>query len=413
MKKKKSIYLLAKPRFELLDGLRGIASIIVIIYHLLEAYYLGSINQPLKHGYMAVDFFFVLSGFVISYSYDDRWDKMTLKDFFIRRLIRLHPMVIFSTFFGSLLFYFQSSETFFLIEKTSLLNLIFVMIWCFTIIPLPTYFDIRGWYETNPLNSPIWTLQWEYVGNILYALIIRRLNDLFLEILIFFSSILIILVTFEIDLFNVYNDRAENLKYTILGGWCLSKGHIQIGFTRLVYSLCIGMFISRKKLLIKLKYGFYFSFFFLIILLIMPWVGTEQILWTNGIYESFVLLFFFPLIVSIGAGSEINKDSYLFKINKFLGDISYPLYMMHYPLVYSQNSWVSNNKYNNKSIEIHFFVSFSIFIMAIFIAYSSLKLFDEPVREWLRIKLFKIEKKDYTNLKNEESERDNSKEIIK
>ena len=146
---------------------------------------------------MAVDFFFVLSGFVISYSYDDRWDKMTLKDFFIRRLIRLHPMVILSTFFGSLLFYFQSSETFFLIEKTSLLNLIFVMFWCFTIIPLPTYFDIRGWYETNPLNSPIWTLQWEYVGNILYALIIRRLNDLFLEILIFFSSILIILVTFN------------------------------------------------------------------------------------------------------------------------------------------------------------------------------------------------------------------------
>ena len=57
MKGKKSIYLLSKPRFELLDGLRGIASIIVIIYHLLEAYYLGSINQPLKHGYMAVDFF--------------------------------------------------------------------------------------------------------------------------------------------------------------------------------------------------------------------------------------------------------------------------------------------------------------------------------------------------------------------
>jgi peptidoglycan/LPS O-acetylase OafA/YrhL len=145
----------------------------------------------------------------------------------------------------------------------------------------------------------------------------------------------------------------------------------------------------------------------------MSWVGTEKILWTNGIYESFVLLFFFPLIVSIAAGSEINKDSFLFKINKFLGDISYPLYMVHYPLVYSQNSWVTNNKNIYKSIEIHFFVSFSILIMAIFIAYSSLKLFDEPIREWLRKKLFNIEKKDYSNLKNEENERDNSKEIKK
>lgn len=50
----------------------------------------------------------MLSGFVIGYAYDDRWDKMSTWSFFKRRLIRLHPMVIFGTLFGALMFYFGS-----------------------------------------------------------------------------------------------------------------------------------------------------------------------------------------------------------------------------------------------------------------------------------------------------------------
>lgn len=61
---------------------------------------------------MGNDFFFVLSGFVIGYAYDDRWDRMTVRSFFKRRLVRLHPMVILGTVFGALLFYLQEGETF-------------------------------------------------------------------------------------------------------------------------------------------------------------------------------------------------------------------------------------------------------------------------------------------------------------
>ena len=82
-------YLASKPRYEILDGLRGVAAMLVVAYHLFETYYHGGPDQPVNHGYLAVDFFFVLSGFVIGYAYDDRWDKMTTWDFFKRRLIRL------------------------------------------------------------------------------------------------------------------------------------------------------------------------------------------------------------------------------------------------------------------------------------------------------------------------------------
>ena len=66
---RKNIYLASKPRYEILDGLRGVAAVLVVAYHLLETYYEGSPDQPINHGYLAVDFFFVLSGFVIGLAY--------------------------------------------------------------------------------------------------------------------------------------------------------------------------------------------------------------------------------------------------------------------------------------------------------------------------------------------------------
>ena len=87
----------AKPHYHLLDGLRGVAALMVIWYHVFEGYAFagGTTIDTFNHGYLAVDFFFILSGFVIGYAYDDRWGKnFTMKDFIKRRLIRLHPMVI-------------------------------------------------------------------------------------------------------------------------------------------------------------------------------------------------------------------------------------------------------------------------------------------------------------------------------
>ena len=63
----RNIYLASKPRYEILDGLRGVAAMLVVAYHLFETYYGGKPDQPINHGYLAVDFFFVLSGFVIGY----------------------------------------------------------------------------------------------------------------------------------------------------------------------------------------------------------------------------------------------------------------------------------------------------------------------------------------------------------
>jgi peptidoglycan/LPS O-acetylase OafA/YrhL len=74
----------------------------------------------MNHGYLAVDFFFLLSGFVIGYAYDDRWGKMTIGNFFKRRLVRLQPMVIIGMIIGAIAFYFQASAFFPIIANTRL-----------------------------------------------------------------------------------------------------------------------------------------------------------------------------------------------------------------------------------------------------------------------------------------------------
>ena len=102
-------YLASKPRYEILDGLRGVAAMIVVAFHLLETYSKGPAYQVLNHGYLAVDFFFILSGFVIGYAYDDRWKRMTVREFVTRRFIRLHPMVVIGAVIGAVMFYFQAA----------------------------------------------------------------------------------------------------------------------------------------------------------------------------------------------------------------------------------------------------------------------------------------------------------------
>ena len=118
----------SKPRYEILDGLRGVAAMMVVAFHILEAHAASPLSQVINHGYLAVDFFFLLSGFVVGYAYDDRWGRMGLRGFFARRLIRLHPMVIMGSIVGAIAFYFGRGEMFSLIADTPVWKMLLVML---------------------------------------------------------------------------------------------------------------------------------------------------------------------------------------------------------------------------------------------------------------------------------------------
>lgn len=372
-------YLDSKPRYEILDGLRGVAAMVVVAFHLFETYSKGPTEQIINHGYLAVDFFFVLSGYVIGYAYDDRWGRMTTLDFFKRRITRLHPMVIMGCVLGALLYYF-GDNMFPLIKTIDVWKVMLTFLAGCLMIPIFPFWDIRGWGEFNPLNGPQWSLTWEYFANILYALVIRRFSKVALMVFVGLSALLTIDVAMNFDVWGVLKAR-DYAAYTLIGGWSLTPDQLYIGISRLLYPFFMGLLLSRLGHKISIRGGFWWCSFLVVLILAIPCVGKEEFGWVNGLYCTISVLLLFPLIVLMGAGSPISgKRSVAWC--KWLGAISYPLYITHYPLIYMQMDWAATHK--DLPLSVHIFVGVSIFFLSIGMAYASLRLYDEPVREWLK-----------------------------
>lgn len=376
----KSSYLASKPRYEILDGLRGVAALIVVAFHLFETYSEGPAFQILNHGYLAVDFFFVLSGFVIGYAYDDRWGKMSLGAFFKRRLVRLHPMVVMGALIGVLLFYFGACEVFPKIAATPWWQVLLIFLLACTMFPASRAWDIRGWGETCPVNGPSWSLFYEYIANILYALVIRHFPRFVLGLFVAAAAVLTIDLTLNLNLFGLLPaDRGA--AYTVIGGWSLNPTQVYIGFSRLLYPFFAGLLLARLGAKIRLRGGFWWCSLLVAAVLAMPHVGSTSMPWIDGGYQALMILLVFPLIVAIGAGSRVS-DPRSVRVCQFLGEISYPLYITHYPLIYMQWAWVLSHP--DAPLGTHIFVSVSVFIAAVGVAWACLKLYDLPVREWLK-----------------------------
>ena len=377
---KTTTYLAPKPRYEILDGLRGVAAMIVVAFHLFETYSAGPTHQILNHGYLAVDFFFALSGFVIGYAYDDRWNRMTTWGFFKRRLVRLHPMIIVGSLIGAGLYYFGDAPMFQLVMQTPWWQMLLIMLMGCLMLPTPPSMDIRGWSEINSLNGASWSLMWEYIANIFYALFIRRFSKVVLGIFVALSALLTIDIAFNIDTFGLLEVRSW-AQYTVIGGFGLSADQLYIGVSRLLYPFFAGLLLSRINKLIRIKAGFWWCSLLITLILVMPYLGNEEHLWIDGAYNALAILILFPLIVAMGAGSSVTGTRSV-AICKFLGEISYPLYITHYPLIYVQMNWAA--RHPDAPLGTHVCVAVSIFLFAIAIAYASLRLYDEPVREWLK-----------------------------
>lgn len=343
-----------KTHYLILDGLRGVAAILVVIFHLFEALYPVPANHPMHHGYLAVDFFFLLSGFVIGYAYDDRWGNMTVWQFCKIRLVRLQPMVIMGAIIGAIGFWFDPFPTGH--QSLNLLQLTGVMLMSMTLLPGP---DIRGWGETHPLNGPFWSLLQEYIGNILYALWIRKMGKTALCLLVMGSAALLVAVATR---------RGD-----VATGWGYDT--IWIATVRMLFPFFAGLLLYRSKKLIHLPFAFPLCALLLIIVFFLPTFRY------NGLYESASIILIFPLIVAIGAGGTLNSS--WARICKLSGDISYPLYITHYPFIYIYTMWIVEKKPAPARI---LPIAVGLFILFMVLAWLLLKRYDEPVRAWLQKK---------------------------
>lgn len=372
-------FLDTKPHYDLLDGLRGVAALLVVVYHVFEGFSFAELTngagdgliRTFNHGYLAVDFFFMLSGFVISYAYDDRFRSMSLGSFFKRRLIRLHPMLLIGVLIGVATFVAQGRVTWSgetigweWIALSALLA-------CFMIPALPGLgYEVRGNGEAFPLNGPSWSLFFEYIGNILYALILRRLNKAWLAVVVALTG----LGWAWFALTNVSG-------YGSMGvGWTIDSVNFGGGMLRMLFPFALGMLLARHFKPLYVRGAFVWCSLALVGLFAVPYIEGQEPVCMNSVYELFCLAVAFPLIVWLGA-SGVAGGKKASAVCDLLGQLSYPLYVIHYPFMYLFYDFlIKEERYTLASAWPQ---ALAVVVGCLLLAYALLKCYDLPVRRYL------------------------------
>lgn len=377
MKKKDTKTKDSKPHYALLDGLRGVAALLVVWYHIFEGFQFAG-NKPvidfINHGYLAVDFFFILSGFVVGYAYDNRWGKtLTLGGFFRRRLIRLQPMVCMGAVIGAVSFLLSGMERWDGTHATLWLTFLAFVCGCLMLPALPGMpREVRGNGEMFPLNGPCWSLFFEYVGNIVYALFIRRLSTRLLALLSF--ALCCALAWFAVT---------DQSGYGSIGvGWTVDRTNILGGSLRMLCPFTMGLLLSRIFKPIHYARGaFWISAALLLAIFHIPYIYSDGALSLNGVFEAACIIAVFPLVVWYAASGK-TTDIASTRICRFLGNISYPLYIVHYPLMYAFYMWLIKTR--QYTLHETWPAALAAVTASIILAWLCLKLYDMPVRKWLR-----------------------------
>jgi peptidoglycan/LPS O-acetylase OafA/YrhL len=284
-----------RHRYASLDARRALAAFSVVVYHLQRPY------APLA--YVAVDFFFVLSGFVIARAYSEKLaGGMPLRAFMKARYARLYPLFLLGSLYGlvQLLAHWKSSND-------SVGDLLASLISTLFMLPTPSFLtrSATDLWPLYPLNGPAWSLFWELLVNLVFALVLFRMRTRHLALIAAVS--LACLVAF------VSIHRSLDL------GW--EWRSVDGGLARVFFSFVVGTIIFRLRkdrrpaatylalLPIALIFG----------LLFLP------------VYSLKFALFFCtaisPLVVLAGTFLEIPER--IQPVGIFLGYLSYPIYMCH------------------------------------------------------------------------------------
>jgi peptidoglycan/LPS O-acetylase OafA/YrhL len=353
----------SRHRFHLLDGLRGLAAIAVVYWHSPD--YLWS--RTGHSNFLAVDFFFCLSGFVVSFAYERRLrDSLPFKEFLAARLIRLYLTFLLAVIVGLPVFFLLSVPH---PVGSSLLKHILVLI-PLQLLMLPN-FGIYPDVLLYPLLNPGWSLFFEILANVAFGVLVKLRR----------ASLPILLLLYAIALMSMI--RWTRLHHDVDVGWQSTFKSLCGGIARVTLSFIAGVFVQRiyrhktsqpfstvigTLLALAITSALLFS-----ILTPLSFMQTRQ-------YQLALLSVGFPCLILLGSFCRIPKT--LHPLCAFLGDISYPMYLFHYPsLMITEFPWVISRIHRFPSI-VHFVVPFMILLIGGF-AYLAQVLYDIPVRNFL------------------------------
>ena len=286
-----------------LDGQRGLAAILVVVWHIS-----GNLQTSLSpaYAYLAVDFFFMLSGFVISHAYDLRLLKgFSVRDFMVARIIRLYPLILVGAGMGTLLWFARIR----IAGDVNANSVVVAAISNTLLLPTAALTHLRPF--SYPINGPLWSLASEMIINLIYAIFIFALNVKFLFSLAVASLFALIILVYAHGTLDV--------------GFFWSD--FELSYVRVLYPFLMGVLLRRLNSCFFRQLRFaHSSTLLLIFIFINPFGG-------GPFFEILAVAFLFPTVILFGASARPNRafDGMWSR----LGFISYPLYVTHYPIVVS------------------------------------------------------------------------------
>jgi len=343
-----------KQHFAILDGLRGIAAISVVIFHFIEFAAPDYHDNFVAHSYLAVDFFFCLSGFVIAYAYDTKLMRIGVWQFLKLRLIRLHPLIFVGAIIGLLAFVFDPFSN--LYTQYGGFSTFLMFLSSVFLIPYPIVTE--RYFNIFHLNPPTWSLFWEYIASFFYAVLLFKIKNKTLWILTGLAALLL-----------CYQAHRS----TYLGvGW--GGENFWGGGVRITFSFMAGMLVYRSKWVIRSRLGFFSLATLLALAFLFPYTGRF-----NRFIDPLIVICYFPLLILLGAGAKSLSQNHL-RICKFAGNISYPLYIIHYPFLWIFLSYIEKTKPNMAEMRIIIGVGV---VLLIVLAQIVLGFIDIPIRRYL------------------------------
>jgi peptidoglycan/LPS O-acetylase OafA/YrhL len=351
-----------KDHFEVLDGLRGTAALLVVAFHIQGITVLFDAPRLLlPHAYLAVDFFFALSGFVVAYAYDDRLGTMSTAQFLRRRLIRLHPLVVLGAILG-LLSYVADP---FAGDRQAAPAILVMGTFVMAALALPSAPLPNRLGDSHPLNAPAWTLLQEYIGNLAYALVLRRLGTRALAVAVGVAGLLSAAMALTLGSYDT--------------GWGLAN--FWGAPVRLAYPFMTGLLLFRlQDRLPRWRIGFVPLSLVLGLAFAAPVLPTVDGVKLNGVYQALCVLVLFPAIIAVGRHSS--GGPLVRRLCRAAGILSYPLYITHYPFVYLYMNWIANGRATAWST---MWVAASLFAFTIVFAFVAYRWWDSPLRRALQL----------------------------
>lgn len=318
---------------------------------------------------LSVDLFFMLSGFVLAFSYGQKVKAgMRFSKYMSKRLIRLYPMYFIGLIIGLISAILLIGTPYANFGYSGISNGFFLNAFFMPYIHNYTIYSFGGvrgnWGEIFMLNPPGWSLFFEMFVSIIFVFL-AKLEDRTLN---YFCGISF---TFLIAIGFATMKMKGDFGFTAEMGW--GRENIWGGFPRVLFGFTLGMILLRENTIrnyiahhLRNYFGIISLYFILIVSLSLPFNF-------HGIYSLIFLVFAAPVMISLGADLQ-EKSIILQKITDFLGRISYPLYCVHFPvgrIVY----------YYSVQFKINAWVTFGFAIFAsTFMAWLLGEYLDVPLR---------------------------------